>query len=135
MDSIYFLPSRFSLKLSSRTMPWFAAICLALCGAGCADTAPKPDQAAQQVSAPFCTGQAAQQCDACIVGCSENICTLNRNQCDPRGVPLGLPFATMYRQCASDCSYKANGATPPASGSNAAPACVCRQPAPIPGSF
>jgi hypothetical protein len=117
-----------------------------LCIAGCTEmtSKPKPSVAGDPQTAPFCTGEAAQHCGYCVSDCSDSLCTLNRDRCDPRGVPLGLPFATMYRRCASECSYKVNGLQAPdasasaAKGANATPAqppCICQQPPPIPGAF
>lgn len=113
--------------------------------AGCTEMISKPASlAGGPQAAPFCTGQAAQHCGYCISDCSDSLCTLNRDRCDPRGVPLGLPFATMYRRCASECSYKINGLQPPgasaaeakaANAPQAQPPCTCQQPAPIPGFF
>lgn len=116
-------------------------VCLAIfCFAGCAGTTSKPGLPADTQAAPFCSEDAARQCDMCVNACSDSLCTLNRDQCDPRGLPLGLPFATMYRRCASDCSYKVNGLKPseasaPAPGAAAQPPCICQQPRPIPGAF
>ena len=117
-------------------------LCSMLLGvAGCTDMASKPSLAAAPPTAPFCTGEAAQHCGYCVSDCSDSLCTLNRDRCDPRGVPLGLPFATMYRRCASECSYKINGLQAPDASAAAAqaasvtPPCICRQPPPIPGAF
>jgi len=115
-----------------------------LCVAGCTEMTSKQAVAGDPQTAPFCTGEAAQHCGYCISDCSDSVCTLNRDRCDPRGVPLGLPFASMYRRCASECSYKVNGlqaadaSAPAAKGANATraqPPCICQQPPPIPGAF
>jgi hypothetical protein len=116
-----------------------------LCVAGCTEMTSKPSVVAgDPQTAPFCTGEAARRCEYCVSDCSDSLCTLNRDRCDPRGVPLGLPFATIYRRCASDCSYKINGlqaadaSASAAKGANSAPAqppCICQQPRPIPGAF
>ncbi len=121
---------------------WWSAL---LCIAGCTEMTSKPSVVAGGAqTAPFCTGEAAQHCGYCINDCSDSVCTLNRDRCDPRGVPLGLTSATMYRRCASDCSYKVNGLQPTdpsasaAKGANSTPAqppCICQQPRPIPGGF
>lgn len=120
-------------------------LCSALLGvAGCTEMTSKPSVAGNPQTAPLCTGEAARHCGYCVSDCSDKLCTLNRDRCDPRGVPLGLPFATMYRRCASECSYTVNGlqapdaSAPAAKGANGAPAqppCICQQPAPIPGAF
>jgi hypothetical protein len=111
-----------------------------LCVAGCTDMTSRPAVVAgDRQPAPFCTGEAAQHCGYCVSDCSDSACTLNRDRCDPRGVPLGLESATLYRRCASECSYKVNGLqVPAAEAANAAPAqppCICQQPRPIPGAF
>jgi hypothetical protein len=112
-----------------------------MCLAACAETPEKRDQAMAAPLPPVCGGDLARKCDVCVTDCSDAMCTLNRNACDPRGVPLGLPYASMYRRCASDCSYKVNGVPVPDRSSSenekkaADPPCLCLQPRPIPGAF